>query len=265
MRLGENASTAQDLADYYSFYYGGRHGFTASHCATRRMSFIRKACGAPHGRRLLDIGCGDGTQMIAALNEGWQVMGTEVNPEPPRQLGLDVISDLAELSDDAAFDCITLWHSLEHMRDPLDTIRIAKTHLSREGVLLIAVPDNGGIQAKLFGRHWMHLDVPRHLHHFDLHSMGTLLTAAGFSPLRWWNQEFEYDLLGFAQSSLAAATPTAYVFFDAVSGRRTVARNTASLVNLAGGIVLAVLGVPLVLLSSIAKKGGTLVVAAKHT
>ena len=201
--------------------------------------------------------------MIAARNDGWLVMGTEVNPDPPRRRGLDVASDLAELRDDATFDCITFWHSLEHLRDPLDTIRLARSHLSPEGVLLIAVPDNGGTQAKLFGRYWLHLDVPRHLYHFDRDSMAELLKTAAFAPLRWWNQEFEYDLLGFAQSSLNAVMPTANVFFDALSGRPTGSHSAEKLLNLAGGIALSAVGVPVVLLSAAATKGGTLVVAAK--
>jgi len=252
-----------DLGAYYQAYYGGRHSFTARHCMNRRMSLVRKVCGSGHGRRLLDIGCGDGTQMIAARDDGWQAMGTEVNPGPPRRLGLDVISDLAELPSELRFDCITFWHSLEHLRDPLDAVRIARAHLSPNGVLLIAVPDNGGMQAKLFGRHWLHLDVPRHLYHFDYDSMAALLKVAGFSPLRWWNQEFEYDLMGFAQSSLTAVMPTANVFLNAISGRSTVTRKTEKLLNLAGGILLSVLGVPVVLLSTAAKRGGTLVVASR--
>ena len=156
-----------------------------------------------------------------------------------------------------------MWHSLEHLRDPLDTVCIARSHLSHNGVILIAVPDNGGMQAKLFGRHWLHLDVPRHLYHFDSDSIAAMLKVAGFIPQRWWNQEFEYDLLGFAQSSLTAVMPTANVFFDALSGRPSDASNVEKFFNLAGGVALSVLGVPVVLLSTAARKGGTLVVAAR--
>jgi len=261
--LGKTLPHPVDLDTYYQAYYGRRHGFTARHCVKRRMSFIRKVCGSGRGRRLIDIGCGDGMQMIGARDDGWQVMGTEVNPEALRQLGLDVISDLTELPNEVMFDCITFWHSLEHLHDPLDTIRIARQHLWDNGVLLIAVPDNDGIQAELFGRYWLHLDVPRHLYHFNGDSMAALLKAAGFRPLRWWNQEFEYDVLGIAQSSLTAVMPTANVFFDALTGRSKVSRKSERLLNVAGGIVLSVLGVPVVLLSSAAKKGGTLVVAAR--
>ena len=212
---------------------------------------------------MLDIGCGEGTQMVAAQADGWQVVGTELHPDALRRLGLSVFRDLTELPDQPAFDCITLWHSLEHMRDPLSTIRAARARLSRHGVLLLAVPDNGGLQAKLFGKHWLHLDVPRHLYHFGRPSLTALLKAAGFSPLRWWNQEFEYDLMGFSDSSLSAVSPTAGVWFAMCSGRQAGVSTMSQLLHCVGGAALSVVGVPVVLLSTAARKGGTLVVAAK--
>ncbi len=38
--------------------------------------------------------------------------------------------------------------------------------LSANGALIIAVPNAGGLQARIFGPQWFHLDVPRHLYHF---------------------------------------------------------------------------------------------------
>ncbi len=44
-------------------------------------------------------------------------MGTEINPRPVRIFGLDVKHTLNEIDHTECFDCITMWHSLEHMKD----------------------------------------------------------------------------------------------------------------------------------------------------
>jgi SAM-dependent methyltransferase len=201
--------------------------------------------------------------MIAARDDGWLVVGTELHPDPPRRRGLEVVSHITELPDDATFDCVTFWHSLEHMPDPLNALQLAAARLKPTGVLIVAVPDNGGVQAKLFGRNWLHLDIPRHLYHFHRTSMTALLQTAGFRPVRWWSQEFEYDLMGLSQSCLTAIMPTPNVFYDAIAKRRSSAAPVESFINLVGGVVLSAIGTPVVWLTSALRKGGTLVVAAK--
>ena len=71
---------------------------------------------------MLDIGCGNGSFMIAAQAAGWNVKGTERNPHPARRLGLYAKESIAEIGDASKFDCITMWHTLEHFRDIKSTL-----------------------------------------------------------------------------------------------------------------------------------------------
>lgn len=261
--LGHTLPQPGDLSPYYRDYHVGRHGFTAAYCANRRRKLVRRVAGDGRGKRLLDVGCGDGTFLLAASKDGWQVTGTEMNPKPARDAGLDVVPELAELPPESRFGCITLWHSLEHLRDPLDTLRQVRQLVTPDGVLIMAVPDNGGLQARLFREKWLHLDVPRHLFHFDRRSMTALLQHAGFAPLRWWHQEFEYDLMGWSQSALNQAMSTPNVFFDSVSGRPTRANSTEKNLSWPAGALLAVLGLPATAVGTLLGKGGTLIVAAR--
>lgn len=262
--LGQTVPRPRDLSRYYRNYHGDRHAFTSRYCARRRLALVRRVAGSRGAnRRLLDIGCGDGTFMLEAKQGGWDVMGTEMNPDLPRRRELNVVADLSELQSDATFECVTLWHSLEHLSDPLDTILRLRRLISVNGVLIIAVPDYGGLQAWLFADKWLHLDVPRHLFHFNIRALSRLLNSAGFSPERWWHQEFEYDLMGWSQSALNKLMPAPNVFFDLVPGRSTEASATEKILNWAGGIVLSAIGVPFVLTSSLIRRGGTLVVAAR--
>ena len=65
------------------------------------------------------------------------------------------------------FDAVTFWHVLEHLENPGEALVAAGRLLKSNGWLVVAVPDYASLQAKLFGKYWFHLDLPRHLHHFE--------------------------------------------------------------------------------------------------
>ena len=152
----------------------------------------------------------------------------------------------------------------EHISDPRSEILALSRMLQSNGVLLIAVPNAAGLQARLFGRHWLHLDVPRHLYHFNDHSLASLLKLAGLSPVRRWNQEFEYDLLGWSQSALNAMMPNQNVFYRTIVGKRAGLSRGAVLVNAVLGTVFSALSLPAVVAGTAAGRGGTLIVAARR-
>jgi SAM-dependent methyltransferase len=262
--LGHTVPQPRELGRYYAArYYGNRHGFTARLCSRRRLRFIAVAAGQGGGGRLLDIGCGDGSFLLEARRAGWSVTGTELNPAMARDAGLDVKEDIAQLEEGGQFDCITMWHTLEHMRDIKYTLCRAAALLKPEGKLIVAVPDCGGLQAKLFGPRWLHLDVPRHLYHFDARALRYCLVSAGFSIEREWHQEMEYDLLGFAQSALNYLMPIPNVFFDALTGKRRDRGVTFTFIGCALGSLLTVLALPAVVAGTLSGRGGTLIAAAR--
>ncbi len=191
---------------------------TASYCARRRLRILRQVVGGAAGH-LLDIGCGDGTFLLAARTAGWSVVGTEMNTAPARQAGLAVYPNISDMHSRAPFDAITLWHTFEHLAGPRAMLEDIRRLLSANGAQIIAVPNAGGLQARIFGPQWFHLDVPRHLCHFTRSSLANLLQSEGFLPSREWHQEFEYDLLGWSQSALNLLAPgRPNLFFDLLRG-----------------------------------------------
>jgi SAM-dependent methyltransferase len=263
--LGMTDPMPSDLASYYENYHGGRHGATVQHCIQRRLSLVSKTTRARNPGMILDIGCGDGSFLLEAQRNGWVVLGTELNPHAARQAGLDVVTDISEIPETTVFDCITLWHSLEHLRDPLGTLNTVRRHLSPTGVLLIAVPDYDGMQARLFGRNWLHLDIPRHLYHYCGSSLPALLTATGFRLAHRWHQEFEYDLIGWSQSALNYLLPTPNVFMNLLMGRSASCGVAETIANGIGGVLLTGLALPLTALGSLLRRGGTVTVAAHRS
>ena len=67
--------------------------------------------------------------------------------------------------------------------------------------MVVAVPDFSSWQSKWFGRHWFHLDLPRHLHHFTTQWLSDHLRedahVVGIKSLA----TIEQSLYGFIQSA----------------------------------------------------------------
>jgi len=260
--LGHTSPRPSHLEKYYRDYHGGRHGKTADYCARRRVRILQQVTGNTTGR-LLDIGCGDGTFLLAARAAGWSVVGTEMNATFPRQAGLEVYPKISDVRSHAPFDSITLWHTLEHLPDPRATLKEIHGLLSSNGALIIAVPNAGGLQARAFGAKWFHLDVPRHLYHFTRSSLASVLQSEGFAPFREWHQEFEYDLLGWSQSALNLTPLPANLFFDLLRGFKPPVGPLASVATWVSGSLLTALSIFFVPLGTLTRRGGTLIVASR--
>jgi SAM-dependent methyltransferase len=144
--------------------------------------------GAP-APRLLDVGCGGGALMARMRSRGWEVEGIDIDQaalEVARAAGLPVRSaTVAELvAEDPLprFDVIALDHVLEHLHDPVASLRDVRHLLRPGGVLWLATPNLAGLGHRTFGRSWMHLDPPRHLVLFSPGALASALAAAGFAP-----------------------------------------------------------------------------------
>jgi hypothetical protein len=58
---------------------------------------------------------------------------------------------------------IVMWHVIEHLSDPWETLTRCVQTLEPGGVLAISTPNPESIQFRLLGRYWAHVDAPRHL------------------------------------------------------------------------------------------------------
>ncbi|HTK75412.1 MAG TPA: class I SAM-dependent methyltransferase [Gemmataceae bacterium] len=140
-----------------------------------------------HGQgRLLDFGCGGGSFLRRMQQQGWQATGLDVSAETVErvrgELGVRVLTGTLphpELQR-ASFDVVTMWHSLEHVHDPLDVLRAAYDLLTPGGRLMVAVPNIDSAAFHWFGPAWFALDLPRHLTHFAPPTLRAMLEAAGF-------------------------------------------------------------------------------------
>jgi SAM-dependent methyltransferase len=115
--------------------------------------------------RVLDVGCGNGSQLAVPLAEaGYQV--TAVDPHQPsiergRMLASAIdfhhgfVSDLMP----SKFDCVVISEVLEHLEAPEVLLRMALPYLAEPGILIITVPNGYGefeLDRRLYGA--LHLE-----------------------------------------------------------------------------------------------------------
>lgn len=132
---------------------------------------------------LLDYGCGTGEFVRFTRSNNWQSIGYEPSSEARTHAATEIqryiYASIKEITSNAPYSVITLWHVLEHIEELNDTITLLKNVAAPEATIFIAVPNHNSKDAKHYQQHWAAYDVPRHLWHFSVESMKTLLTSHG--------------------------------------------------------------------------------------
>ncbi|WP_460976997.1 class I SAM-dependent methyltransferase [Spirosoma knui] len=133
---------------------------------------------------ILDVGCGTGAFLETCKNGGWQIMGMEPDSDAREKaidkLQIPVQASLEDIGDTQSYDIISLWHVLEHIADLEKAIVKLHSLLSKNGTLLIAVPNSASYDAMHFQQYWAAYDVPRHLYHFTPSTIQPLFNKYGF-------------------------------------------------------------------------------------
>lgn len=94
-----------------------------------------------HGRRIVDFGCGAGSFLRRVSPEASFAVGVELQQSFRQSLardGIAVFQDLAEI--DLPVDTLFMFHVLEHLPDPLQSLSQARATLKDSGFLVVEVP-----------------------------------------------------------------------------------------------------------------------------
>ena len=163
-------------SEYYNYDWYTKHAKQKRIQAWHRAMRIKKLI--PKDAKTLDVGCGHGFFVNELLKLGFDSYGYEYGLDERIISGDERIFYYTSLSDleMESFDFISLWHSLEHTRSPIITLVDLKQKMSKNGKLLIAVPNFNSIGQKLRGRNWVWLQQPYvHLWHFNSYNIRLLL------------------------------------------------------------------------------------------
>jgi SAM-dependent methyltransferase len=156
----------------------------------------------PHrGARLLDVGCGNGAFVKDAIAWGWNAEGLDPDPDvaaaaSPRLGARITTGTLAEICyPDAYFAAVTMDHTVEHLHDPVSTLKEVLRILEPGGSVWVATPNVNSLGHRLFKSDWRGLEPPRHLVLFTAKTLRVALAAAGYEKVRqlrapffsrWW-------------------------------------------------------------------------------
>lgn len=268
----------EEIGRWYPQAYYGKENVrfnrlfeTMTHLFRRRRARVLHDR-VPHGP-VLDVGCGRGILLDQLRSLGYEAHGVEFTDTAAwharRRLGLDVAAgDFLTLPHEAdRFHAVIFWHTLEHFPNPVEAVARARELLRPGGLLAVAVPNFDSLQARLFGRHWFHLDVPRHYFHFGLRSLEAILARHAFRVVRTdhfcleqnpfgWLQSF-YNALGFPENLL-------YDLLKASGARQGTALEHPIAFVLTGVLLLPLLTLSLLLtpLDAALRQGGTVEVYA---
>lgn len=139
--------------------------------------------------RALEVGCASGSFMQALARRGWNVDGIEFSPqaaERARQLGFQVHTGSIDEAPEPVepYDLVVAWMVLEHLHDPVGSLRKLLRWTRPGGWLALSVPNAGSAEFRLFRDTWYALQLPTHLTHFTPRTLQQTLVDGGWHPER---------------------------------------------------------------------------------
>ena len=184
----------EKLPDYYASNEYISHGNNKKSLTDQLYSVVQRIMFAKKRKWMsrhstpsasyLDFGCGTGDFVNSLAERGWISHGIEPN-EKARTFNptyKNVYASLGQLPS-MRFDIIGLWHVLEHLPDPKETLSALEKKLTHGGIFFIALPNFNSFDAKHYKDFWAAYDVPRHLWHFSAKGIEKLMQALGYEMI----------------------------------------------------------------------------------
>ena len=151
--------------------------------ANRMQEFVDKLLsfmGDVSGKKIIEIGCGEG-HLLARLQEyGADVMGLEIGPqgkEAEKHYGFTVIDKpLEDVSFDFSFDAIISYGCLEHIIDIKSFVSQCRGLLSNDGIMFHSVPNTDNTLEKFRFDDLCH----QHVNYFSPANANRFFKSLGF-------------------------------------------------------------------------------------
>ncbi|MGI8693745.1 MAG: class I SAM-dependent methyltransferase [Geodermatophilaceae bacterium] len=208
----------QEVYDDVGYFEGGVYGghwspamvlqrtWTAGRLRLVRSALSRHGAGA----RMLEVGCGYGLFLAAAVEHGYDVTGVELSRSASEHartvLRLNVHQ--GQLDDavlDGPYDVIAAWDTLEHIPDPVAFLRTARELLADDGVLVFSTPYISSVPARLLRTRWWTLKPTEHIWHFTPRTQQLVFARAGLTVTRFLRNPLTMANFGRVDSLVGVA------------------------------------------------------------
>lgn len=209
-----HAAELMDLDRYYEGYFPAGVQADSPVLARRYGEILARLERQTGGRRVLEVGCGNGQLLAVARGRGWEVAGVELSRaqvEHCRGRGLEV--ELGDLRRDGlfagrVFDAAVMIEVLEHLPEPVETLEAVAERLVPGGVLYLTTPNLGALSRSVLGGAWSVLNE-EHVTLASARGLRRLLARGGFRPLsvRSRNVNVGELLIRFRRREAAGGAP----------------------------------------------------------
>lgn len=139
---------------------------------------------------ILDVGSGYGFFLQEMIDRGYDATGIELSKEirkasakitKAKVLNLNLIKNHKNLS---RFDCITLFHVLEHVNNPILFLKSLKEHLrNSNSKLIIEVPNSNDLLLNTCQKYRNFYWQRAHLFYFNTKTLKKIVQKSGFSVI----------------------------------------------------------------------------------
>ena len=193
-----------DLAEkVYTEDYCPGHEESANDTAyTRQLKNFESLVGKKGS--VLDVGCGNGSFLEFAKQNGWETFGADIRLSP-ETANLTCPLFEGRLPDidfgEAKFDVIRFNHVIEHLQNPLIELARCRELLNPGGIVFVGVPNLAGVSPRIKNfqsrlglkkKRWRHYAATHHLYFFTPATLKRMIDKAGFS-VRFWETPVDKD------------------------------------------------------------------------
>lgn len=144
----------------------------------------------PNRGKIVELGSSMGYLLREFRNDGWEVLGVDPDKDGCRvatqKLGLPTIAstlEAAQLPSESA-DAVVMLHVIEHLPDPVGTLREIFRILKPGGHLIMETPRYDTLNFKLLGRRERSLSCDGHIYFFTTDGLRKAYTKAGFETVK---------------------------------------------------------------------------------
>jgi len=183
-RLRHMTQTAQAEGKFDEAVLRREEKTRTSHFRNRKEEIERYV----NPENVLDIGCGRGFFLANYVNDSADYLGIEpredVSEDARKRVGKNNIfcGTLQEANlPREHFNVVTMINLIEHLPNPMDTLREVNRVMKKDGLLFVETPNVDSIVPKLLGHRWHGFQEHEHHYFFSEKTLGRMLAKAGFA------------------------------------------------------------------------------------
>jgi len=137
--------------------------------------------------RVLDFGCGDGQFLATCACFGFEGVGVEFSAAREKTKRIEFVNSLDQVCEshgEGHFHAATLFEVLEHLPEPLETLKQIRPLMKTDGVLVLETPNCPNVTDFATREDYLLIDPLGHINAFTPETQETMAKFAGFNLVK---------------------------------------------------------------------------------